>query len=140
VFRDLLAPLVELEVAVKETSRQLAEVARLLSEQGPARARLEKLELSRELFEAQCEGLLMKAEGQNRAAKNAEARERANKRSYEHLLDPLAEVVDEPEEATRNTDVHVDAEASQEAGMPVVRVGVAPDSKAVAKRAKWGVS
>ena len=87
-----------------------------------------------------CQGLLQKAEGKLRAANNAEARERANKKSYEHLLDPLAEIGDEPETAAGDPDSGNHGAPSEAQGMPPVRADVALSPKARAQRAKWGVT
>ena len=106
---------------------------------GPATDRLEALELSRHHFEAQCEGLLEKAEGKLRAANNAEARERANKRSYEHLLDPFPEDGVEPETPARDPDSGNDAAPGAAQGVQPVHLGVAPSVKTLAQRAKFGV-
>ena len=110
-----------------------------LLEQGPASERLEVLERSRHQFEAQCEGLLLKAEGKLRAANNAEARERALRKTYEHLIDPLDEVGVEPETPTRNPSGNDDAPASEAQRLQALRMDVAPSNKTLAQRAKFGV-
>ena len=106
---------------------------------GPAVERLEALELSRHQFEAKCEGLLLKAEGKLRAANNAEARERALRRSYEHLIDPLLDPGDQPEAPARNADGKDDAAPSEEERLQAMRLDVAPSNKTLAQRAKFGV-
>lgn len=81
----------------------------------------------------------MKAEGKLRAANNAEARERANKRSYEHLLDPLDEIGLAPEAAGRHPDSGNDAPPSEAERVSALRLDVAPSLKTLAQRAKFGV-
>jgi len=125
--------------AIRELTAQLAALGHIQQEQGPATERLEALELSRHQFEAECEGLLQRAEGKLRAANNAEARERANKKSYEHLLDPLAEVGDEPEAEARRPDSGNDVPTSEEERLSAMRLAVALSPKQLAQRAKFGV-
>ena len=138
-FREYLAAQKVTADAIRDLTLQLAALGRIYQEQGPAAERLEALELSRHQWEAMCEGLLQKAEGKLRAANNAEARERANKKSYEHLLDPLAEVGDEPE-APGDPVPGNDAPPSEDARLLALRMAMASaNPKAVAQRAKWGV-
>ena len=135
----LVAALDATKGALREIVVELSELAATLKEQGPATARLEALELSRLQWEATCEGLLQKAEGKWRAATNAEARERANKKSYEHLLDPLAEIGEEPETAAPHPNSPHDAPPSEEERLSAMHLDVAPSNKALAQRAKFGV-
>jgi len=121
-----------------ELSRHQWEAA-VQEAQGPATARLDALELSRYQWEAMCEGLLQKAEGKLGAARNAEARERVNKKSYEHLLDPLAEIGEQPETSMGSADIVHDAPASEEERLHALRLDVAPTNKTLAQRAKFGV-
>ena len=125
--------------SLRAVSVQLQTLCAAQKEVGPAIERLEALELQRHQWEAMCEGLLQKAEGKLRAANNAEARERANKKSYEHLLDPLAEVGDEPEAPARNADRDDDAAFSEAQRLQSLRLDVAASPKALAQRAKFGV-
>jgi len=139
-FRRLLASLHELKVELRGVSVELSELCAAHKELGPARQRLEQLEASRHQFEAMCEGLLLKAEGKFKAANNAEARERANKRSYEHLLDPLADDGAAPEEAARNAVRLDDVPTGEAERLQALRLDVAPpNNKALAQRAKFGV-
>lgn len=104
---------------------------------GPALDRVTELELSRHQFEAEMQGVLLKADGKLKAANNAEARERQLKKSYERDVDPYSEAGEEVAEAGRAF-LPDDAAAGQAAGVPTMPVGVAPDSKAAAVNAKWG--
>ena len=138
-FRDFLAQLDGLGAELRGLRVELSELCAVQKELGPARERMEQLETSRHQFEALCEGLLLKAEGKLRAANNAEARERANKRSYEHLLDPLAEDGVEVLETTAGSvRLHDDA-SSEEERLQAMRLDVAPSNKTLAQRAKFGV-
>ena len=138
-FSRFLATSEGLALALRELSIALSELAATQKAHAPATERLESLELSRHQWEAMCEGLLLKAEGKLRAANNAEARERANKKSYEHLLDPLAEIGDEPrvEANDANRDDYV--APSEAERVQALRLDVAPNPKALAIRAKFGV-
>jgi len=138
-FRAILAAQGVTADAVRDLTLQLATLGRITQEQGPATDRLEALELSHHQFEAKCEGLLLKAEGKLRAANNAEARERALRKSYEHLIDPLAEVGDQPEASTRDPGSSNNDPPSEEERLSALRLDVAPSPKELAKRAKFGV-
>jgi len=137
-FSRFLAVTERIEDALSTLNATLYKLCQVQQEQGPATERLEALELSRHQWEAMCEGLLQKAEGKLKAANNAEARERANKKSYEHLLDPLDEV-GEPEAPGRHPDSGNDAAASEAERLHALRLDVAPSPKALAQRAKFGV-
>ena len=142
----VLRPISRVEAALHGVTALLGDVAvalakltRVQEAAGPATARLEALELSRHQWEATCEGLLQKAQGKFHAAQNAEARERANKRSYAHLIDPFPEDGVEPEAPTRDSSDDNDVAPSQAEGVRPVRVDVAPTNKTLAQRAKFGV-
>jgi len=138
-FRRLLDALEGIRGELAFLAGELTRLCDAQKEAGPAKERLEVIEHWRHQFEAECEGLLMKAEGKLRAANNAEARERQVRKSYEHLIDPLAEVGDEPETPARGAVLEDDAETSDKDIVYPLPVDVASDNKAVAKRAKWGV-
>lgn len=138
-FRRLLAAAYELVTCLMNLRDAVSDLTAATREQGPAIERLEALELSRHQWEAMCEGLLQKAEGKLKAANNAEARERANKKSYEHLIDPLAEVGDEPEAPHGTLVLGDDASPGEAERLSALRLGVAPTGKALATRAKFGV-
>ena len=138
-FRDLLAALALLEDGIASLSAQVKALVEVEEAAGPATNRLDRLEREHHTFQAECEGLLMKAEGKLRAANNAEARERANKRSYEHLLDPLDEAGLEPEAPARHPDSGNDAPPSEAERVSAMRLGVAVSPKTLAQRAKFGV-
>ena len=96
--------------------------------------RLQELERSRALWEADVEGLLQKAEGKLRAAANAEARERTMKDFHEDDVDPFPP--DSPEVQARLQDD--DAEAVYPEEVLPLPVDVASESrKAFALRMKF---
>jgi len=96
--------------------------------------RLQELERSRSLWEADVEGLLQKAEGKLRAAANAEARERTMKDFHEDDADPFPP--DSPEIEARVQDHDAENVFAEEV-LPLP-VGVAPESrKAFALRMKF---
>jgi len=138
-FRRLLAALEEIGGQLRVLCGDVSELCATHKAMGPAVGRLEKLELERHHFEAMCEGLLLKADGKLRAANNSEARERALRKSYEHLIDPLDETGERPETTTRDAGSQDDAAASEEERVHALRLDVAPNPKAFAQRAKFGV-
>jgi len=101
---------------------------------GVSQDRLTSLELGRAQFEADMEGILLKAEGQLKAARAAEARERSMRKSYEHLIDPFPGDSEEIEAPVREGY----APAEPEEGLQRVHVDVAPDYKTIALNRKFG--
>lgn len=138
-IRRLLAALRAISDELRAVGVELSDLSANVKAQGPPIERMEALELSRHQWEATCEGLLQKAEGKLRAANNAEARERANKKSYEHLFDPLAEIGDEPEPSPGDTDNGNNAPPGEAEGVQPLRLDVAPSAKTLAQRRKFGV-
>lgn len=134
IFRDFRA----LVAALQDLVAVLEHGVEAQRELGPALDRLDALELSRHHFEAEIEGRLLQADGKLKAAKNAEARERQLKRSYEnHLLDPINA---DGEEGTEPPAVlPVDAQAGEAERLHSLRLDVAPTGKALAVRAKFGM-
>jgi len=101
--------------------------------------RLDGLELGRSLWEANMEALVLRAEGKLKASRNAE--ERARKmRSFDEDLFPDDDEDRAEAEIQRPGGVlpDVDVQASAEAGVHGVPVGVEVDDKAYALRAKFG--
>lgn len=118
----------------------LTELAGLQRELGPAIGRVEALERSRHQFEAECEGMMLKADGKLKAASSAEQRERQLKKANERLADPFD--LGEVEAAEHGTHVLTeDARPGEPQGMSPVRLAMAPDDgKAHAVRTKWGMT
>jgi len=122
---------------IETLTASLVELANIQRASGPTLERLDALELSRHRFEAEMEGMLLKADGKLKAASNAEARERQLKKSYEkHLLDPLDS--DSQEESKPAFVLSDDAAGSEAQRVPSLHLDVASDKKAYAVRAKWG--
>ena len=138
-FSRLVSALQGTRNALRDVSVQLAVLSDVQKEFGPAAERLDVLERQHHQFEAMCEGLLLKAEGKLRSANNAEARTRADKKSYEHLIDPLDEIGVDPEAPARDADRGNDAPPSEAERLSALRLDVAPSPKALAQRAKFGV-
>lgn len=128
-FRRFLEAILALVAAVESLTKAQGSAA-------PAIGRLEALELSRHQFEAQMEGLYLKAEGKAKAAANAEARERQLKKSYEANLDSFDS--DGEAGSGKSPILPDDVEASAEERMHSLRLDMAPDPKAAAVSAKWG--
>jgi len=127
VFRPLIA-------SVDTLASVVADLETTQREHGPSVDRLEALELGRIAWEAECEGLLLKADGKLRAANNAEARERQLKRSRDRQ-DPF----DQDGEGTEAERAAI-AEALAATRLPEpVPEEVPLTKKALAVRAKWGV-
>lgn len=132
IFRDFRR-LVE---ALQQLVGVLRELLHVQRGAGPALDRISALELSRHQFEAEIQGVLLKADGKLKAANNAEARERQLKKSYERDADPFGDPSEEVAEAGRPVLVN-DAAERQGERVPSLRVGLAPDRKAAALTAKW---
>jgi len=129
IFRDFVS-------ALQTIARSLEALASIQRLAAPASERLDALELSRHQFEAEMEGLLLKADGKLKAASNAEARERQLKKSYEANLDSFSEDGDQGSSASPIPPNH--AEAGEAEGVSPLHLDVAPNNKALALRAKWG--
>lgn len=141
VFRDLrelIAAVRHLGSTVEALSAFLGDLVETQEKAGPALDRIAALELSRHHFEAEIEGMLLKADGKLKAANNAEARERQLKRSYERLADPFDEGGARPEAAPRDAVVADDAQAREEERLQALRLVVERNPKALAQKAKWG--
>lgn len=130
--------------AITALTSALGALAEIQRELGPAQwfgktalDRLEVLERTRHQFEAECEGMLLKADGKLKAAASAEARERQLKKSTERLADPF------PEEGEGGPDqapvLPNHAAAGEAPGLPPLRLALATNSKAHAVRAKFGL-
>ena len=134
-FRRLLEGIEALTSALEA----LAEVQR---DMGPALERLDTLERSRHQFEAEAEGMLLKAEGKLKAASSSEQRERQLKKANERFTDPLSDEGQAPGEGHDPTDVPVTANAGAGSpeGVSPVRMVLATNDKAHAVRTKWGIA
>jgi len=124
--------------AIVAMTRALEQLATIQRDIGPALERLEVLERARVHFEADCEGMLLKADGKLKAAASAEARERQLKKANERLADPFPENGDEAETAETLQRLH--AATSETEGVQPVHLALATNDKAHAVRAKFGVA
>jgi len=123
--------------AITALTSSLDSLTAVQRELGPARERLEGLERSRIHFEAECEGMLLKADGKLKAAASSEARERQLKKANDRLADPFPE---DGEQGTDAAPVFPDHVAGgQAAGVPPVRLALATNNKTAAVRAKFGI-
>lgn len=93
--------------ALERISVSLSAAARNHEEREPLLHRLNELERTRGLWEAQVEGLLAKAEGKLKAAANAEARERTMQKRYEADFDPFGPHGEEEGPAVPEDDAEV---------------------------------
>lgn len=110
--------------------KELIELQRLA---GPADERLEALELSRAMWEAEIEGILLKADGHQKAARSAESRTRTMKKHYEDETYPFGDESEEVQTPVRDSyDPPVQAD-----GLLPMHVDVAEDYKTTALRAKF---
>ena len=126
-----------------EALHALTDVLRILArnqeELGPALERLNTLERTRHQFEAECEGMLLKADGKLKAASSAEQRERQLKKANERLPDPFdpESVEGADPRALVPTD---DAPPGEAQGVPPMRLALATNDKTHAVKAKWGIA
>ena len=133
--QQVFRPLVE---SVEKLTGTLVAVAEIQQEHGPAVDRLDALELGRIAWEAECEGLLLKADGKLKAANNAEARERQLKRSRDKR-DPFEDNGDERGPVTEEERALLAQLAGgQGEAVDVAGVAVPESPKARVLRAKWG--
>ena len=132
-FRRLFEAIQALTDALKD----LADIQRQL---GPALDRLEALERSRIHFEADVEGMLLKADGKLKAATSAEQRERHLKRTNEKLSDPFSDEGTAEREDPTDAAVPPHAGAGAPEGVSPVHMVLATNNKAHAVRTKWGIA
>jgi len=105
----------------------------LQREAGPSEERLDEIERSRAMWEAEMEALVAQAKGTYQAANNAESRTRTMAKHYEKLSDPLDLEGEEVE--TPISERY--APRGEEEGLQPMRVAVAPDHKQNALRFKF---
>jgi len=124
--------------AIQALTRVLGDLYDAQLRHGPALARLDALERSRHQFEAECEGVLLKADGKLKAASSAEQRERQLKKANERLsfeFDPAGEEGTPPA-----TDAGHDAPGGEAPRVPAVRLALETNNKSHAVKAKWGMA
>jgi len=121
--------------ALQRLTGIIARLEATLGSAAPAIERLEALERSRALWEADLEGILAKAEGKLKAASNAESRSRTMKKHYENEVDPFPDDREEVQPPVRDGY----APTGEEEGVPAVRVDMETDYKTTPLNRKWGV-
>ncbi len=119
--------------ALEGIAVSLGEAVELQGDNEPALDRLDELERTRGLWEAEVEGLLQKAEGKLKAAANSEARERHQRAKHGQGSDPFDDDRDEVEAAVPAGDV----EGGQEEDVHPVYLGLEKNSKDYARRLKF---
>lgn len=91
--------------ALERIATGLNGAVRAMNDTEPSSDRLDELERSRALWEADVEGMLQKAEGKLKAANNSEARERTMRKAYEDDIDPFPPDGEEIQETFPQSDV-----------------------------------
>jgi len=129
-FRRYLEAISALTSALEESN----EIHRGL---GPDIKRLENLERSRLQFEAECEGMLLKADGKLKAAASSEQRERQIRKANLRLADPFGETGEEGAEPA-SVFTH-DVARGETERLQALPMAVAPNNKTRAVRAKFGL-
>ena len=132
-IRRLPGVIKDLSTVIGMVGESLDLLVELQGQNGPADERLQELERTRAMWEAEMEAKLLKADSTLKSAANAEARSRTMLRNAEKIADPFAEEGDEVEAAVPSGhDPRVEEEP-----MLAMPVGLAPNNKAHALRAKW---
>jgi len=134
-FRRLPEVIHDLNGSLLGVAALLGTLIDLQRENGPADERLEELERTRSMWEAQMEALMLKADSTLKSAANAESRSRTQLRHAEKLTDPFD---DDREEIQAPLPVGDDPRVEAE-GVLQVPLALAPNNKAYAVRAKWAV-
>ncbi len=132
-IRSLPGAIRSLCAGVEELAGFVSTLVELQGEQGTLGERLDELERTRARWEAEIDAQLLKADSTLKSAANAESRSRTMLRHAEKIVDPFDEDGEEVETVVSNGhDTRVEASEVLE-----VPVGLAPNNKAYAQRAKW---
>jgi len=126
--------------AIEALTLTLDNLAKIQQEQGPAIDRLDALERSRHQFEAECVGLLAKADGRVKVANSSEQRERQIKKANERHADPFGDEGEAPEETGAAVAVNPDAREGAPEGVSAMRLVLATNDKTHAMKSKWGIA
>jgi len=127
-------------VALTEGLERSARDVRPTESADDLRGRVEDLERTRSLWEAEMEAQLLKAKGKYQAASNAESRARTQVAHYEkNAVEGDPDLREESEEERIERLYWRDVEAGQENGLPEMPLAVEarPSSKQAALRAKY---
>ncbi len=95
---SVLSEIRSIPEAIRSLTAAVRDLAMLTRANGPAEERLQELERSRAMWEAEIEGQMSKADSRYKAAAGSEARARTMERNAEKLADPFAEEGDDVEE------------------------------------------
>jgi len=137
--RELSESLGPLTEVVERLSKTLADNLKVLEDGLPIRERVEALELSRAMHQAEMEALVLKADALKKVARNAEERTRTLAAKTSEAdggdSDGEAELL-EAIEAYRLS--HRDVEAGEAAEVPALHSGMEVGSKEAAMMAKFG--
>jgi len=126
--------------AISALTSALEDLAKIQRELGPARDRLDSLELHRHHFEAEMQAAVLKAESQYKAANASESRERQLKKANERLTDTFSDEGEATEGAGTAVAVNPDAGEGPPEGVSPLHLVLAPNDKAHAVRTKWGIA
>ncbi len=133
-IRRLPGVISDLAVAVLLIAEALKAFIELRVHDGGSEERLQELERTRAMWEAEMEALQVKADSTLKSASNAESRSRTMLRHAEKLADPLDFEGEEIEAAVPAGH----APGGEEEGLQPVHLGVAPSHKELALRHKFG--
>ena len=136
-FREHTEAIQTLKVALKELAAVMLEDLKERDSAGGALDRIDDLERSRARWEAELEGMILKAEGTLKAANNAESRARTMKRHAENYVDDYEPDRDPEETAQRKLVPGGDAQLGGANRVQPVPVGVEDDPKAHVTRMKF---
>ncbi len=130
VLRDFRAGI----AALRALAGAIETLARVHIEVAPSTERLDALERSQSLWEAEMEAQQLRSDSTLKSANNAEARARTMERHYDKFADPFADDSEEESSAISRRDGAV----SEAEGLQPVHVDVAPNHKARALTLKFG--
>jgi len=136
-FRALVGALQDVAAQLSGVSLRLSELLQSYDEGAPLADRVEHLERTRAVWEAEIEAVAMKADSTLKAANNAEARERSLHKSNEKLFGHLLIDGDEGEVDGAGNDPENDAGPVSEEGLLPMREVVAVDPRQALVRAKY---
>jgi len=137
--RKLLEALYGINTTLEALAVAVHEARGVQPLEGPLIDRLEALELSRAVWEAEMDGIFLKSQNQYKAAAASEARARTKAKNDEDLFEEGPPERTAPVEAPPQSGVpERDASNGLEEGLHVLRMGMDDDTKEAAQIMKWG--
>lgn len=136
-FRALPEAVRSVTIALEHVDQSLRDYLTLQEQAGAVLERVEHLERTRSIWEAEIEAGVLKADGKLKAANNAESRARTMERHVEKHLDPFDEDGEEGalQEQGQGQLSELDVEAGNEQGVLPVPVGLeGPKSNAINRK------